>query len=124
MCIELTAKLKNIYPNLGFIFALANEKVNMEYIDKMHLRIKELNLEENFYFLTGQKELWPIFKKASLMIRPTNTDGYGVSIAEALYFGCPAIASDVCDRPEGTILFKNRNLDDLYDKTKRVLDAM
>ena len=124
ICIELTAKLKNDYPNLGFIFALANEKVNTEYIDKMHLRIRELNLEENFYFLTGQKELWPIFKKASLMIRPTNTDGYGISIAEALYFGCPAIASDVCDRPTGTILFKNRNLDDLYDKTKRVLDAM
>lgn len=124
ICIELTAKLKNVYPNLGFIFALANEKVNTEYIDKMRLRIKELNLEENFYFLTGQKELWPIFKKASLMIRPTNTDGYSISIAEALYFGCPAIASDVCDRPAGTILFKNRNLDDLYDKTKGVLDAM
>lgn len=124
ICIELTAKLKNVYPNLGFVFALANEKVNTEYIDKMRLRIKELNLEENFYFLTGQKELWPIFKKASLMIRPTNTDGYSISIAEALYFGCPAIASDVCDRPTGTILFKNRNLDDLYDKTKRVLDTM
>ena len=124
ICIELTAKLKNVYPNLGFIFALANEKVNTEYIDKMRLRIKELNLEENFYFLTGQKELWPIFKKASLMIRPTNTDGDALSIREALYFKCPAIASDVCDRPKGTILFKNRNLDDLYDKTKGVLDAM
>lgn len=124
ICIELMAKLKNVYPNLGFIFALANEKVNTEYINKMRLRIKELNLEENFYFLTGQKELWPIFKKASLMIRPTNTDGDALSIREALYFKCPAIASDVCNRPTGTILFKNRNLDDLYDKTKRVLDAM
>ena len=121
MCIELTAKLKNVYPNLGFVFALANEKVNTEYINKMHLRIKELNLEENFYFLTGQKELWPIFKKASLMIRPTNTDGDALSIREALYFKCPAIASDICDRPEGTILFKNRNLDDLCDKVKDVL---
>jgi len=122
MCIELTAKLKKDYPNIGFIFALANENVNKEYLAKMKQIIKELDIEDNFYFLTGQKELWPLFKKADLMIRPTNTDGDALSIREALYFDCPAIASDVCDRPEGTIIFQNRDLKDLYIKTLGVLN--
>ncbi|OCL98215.1 Glycosyl transferases group 1 [Aliarcobacter thereius] len=121
MCIELTAKLKQDYPNIGFVFALANERVNIEYLNKMKERIKELDIEDNFYFLTGQKELWPLFKKANLMIRPTSSDGYGISIAEALYFDCPAIASDVSDRPEGTILFKSRDLEDLYIKSIKIL---
>ena len=123
MCIELTAKLKSDYPNIGFVFALANEKVNTQYLEKMKQRLRELHIKDNFFLLTGQKELWPLFKKADLMIRPTTTDGNAVSIAEALYFDCPAVASDVCDRPEGTILFKSRDLEDLYIKTKELLNG-
>lgn len=122
MCIELTAKLKKDILNIGFVFALANETVNKEYLEKMKKRIQELNIKDNFYFITGQKELWPLFRKADLMIRPTTTDGDALSIREALYFDLKAIASDVCVRPEGAIVFKSRDLEDLYIKTKEVLD--
>ena len=123
MCIELTAKLKKDYPNIGFIFALANEKANENYLNKMKIKIKELEIDQNFYFLTGQKELWPLFKKSDLMIRPTTTDGDALSIREAMYLGCSSIASDVSNRPKGTIVFKSRDLEDLYIKAKEVLDA-
>ncbi len=123
LCIDLTSKLKKDFPNIGFVFALANESVNIDYFEKMKTRIKELDIEEHFFFLTGQKELWPLFKKSNLMVRPTSSDGYGISIAEALYFGCPAIASDISDRPEGTILFNKRDIDDLYVNSKEVLYA-
>lgn len=119
--IELTKKLKKDYPNIGFLFAIANEKINRWYLEKMKKRIIELEIELNFYFITGQKEIWPLFKKADLMIRPTYVDGYGISISEALYFNCPAIASNVCKRPEGTIIFKNREIEDLYNKCKDIL---
>ena len=62
------------------------------------------------------------FKRTNLMLRPTYIDGYGVSIEEAIFFGSPAIASDVCERPKGTILFKNRNIDDLYSKIINILE--
>ena len=124
MCIELIKLLKKDFPSVGFLFALANEKINNYYFEKMKNKVKKLNLQENFYFIIGQKELWPLFKKVDLMIRPTCVDAYGISIAEALYFSCPAIASDVCIRPKGTILFKNRNLADLYEKCKQVLNEI
>ena len=121
MCIELTSKLKCQFPNIGFLFALANENKHVEYLNSMKKQIIELGIKDNFYFLTGQKEIWPLFRKVNLMIRPTYSDGYGVSIAEALYFGCPAVASNVCERPEGTILFKSRNLDDIMRKVMHIL---
>lgn len=121
MCIELTAMLKKMYRNVGFLFALADGNENRDYIKKMQDRIKELGIEDNFHFLAGQKELWPLFKKSDLMIRPTSTDGYPISIAEAFFCGCPAIASDVCQRPEGTILVKKRDLNDLFNTCKNVL---
>ncbi len=122
LCIELIYRLKRTFPNIGFIYAIADENINKNYIENMKNKIREFKIKENFYFITGQKEIWPLYRKVDLMIRPTYRDGYGISIAEALYFNTPAIASDVCRRPSGTILFENRNLEDLYNKCMQILN--
>jgi glycosyltransferase involved in cell wall biosynthesis len=87
----------------------------------MKKRVSELKIDKNFIFVIEQKEIWPLFKKADLMVRPTFMDAYGVSIEEALYFGCPAVASNVCKRPKGTIIFKNRDFKDFFEKCKKIL---
>jgi len=121
LCVDLIVKLKGKYPDIGLIFALA-EIGNDEYYAKMNQLVDAKGIRKNFYFLVGQKELWPIFKKANVSVRPTYNDGFGISVAESLYFGCPAIASDVCRRPEGTVLFKNRDFDDLIMKVNGLLE--
>lgn len=121
MCIELTKKLKNDFPNIGFLFALANENKETNYLEKMKRRILGLNIKDNFYFMIGQKELWPIFKISDLMVRATNIDGDAISIREALFFNIPVVASDVVSRPEGCFIFRNRDLGDLYRISKKIL---
>ena len=123
LCVELVMRLKTKYPNVGLVFALA-EINNRQYYADIIQRIKKYEIVDNIHFLTGQKEIWPLFKKMDLMIRPTFNDGYGISIAEALYMGCAAVASDVCDRPEGTVLFKNRDIDDLESKALAILEGV
>jgi len=120
LCVELVARLKPHYPGMGLLFALA-EIGDQEYYDQIRARIIELGLDANVHFMTGQRELWPVFRQADLMLRPTYRDGYGISVAEALYLGCPAVASDVCVRTEGTVLFRNRDVDDLVAKCRAVL---
>jgi len=88
----------------------------------MKQRISDKQIEENFLFQTKPCQMYPIIMKSDLFLRPTNTDGDAVSIREALHFKVPAVASDVCPRPEGTILFKCRDIDDLTSKVKEVLD--
>lgn len=121
MCVELISRISSIYMNAGLLFALADIGC-CEYFDQICKRIDEYKIANNVHFMTGQKELWPLFKRADLMVRPTCIDGYPVSIAEALYFGCPTVASDVCLRPEKTIVFKNRNSDDFVSKCIDVLE--
>jgi len=121
ICIELTKLLKTDHPNVGFLFALANSARNAQYFNKMKEKIIQLDLKNHFYFMTGQKELWPIFKKADLVIRATNVDGDAISIREALFFNVPVIASDVTIRPKECVLFQNRNVFDLYEKCKEIL---
>ena len=116
LCVELTAKLKNDFPNLGFLFALANDKKEKNYLNNIKKRIKELKIEKNFYIMTGQKIFWPILKKIDLFIRPTFIDGSPLSLEEARYLNCPTLASDASPRSNDTMIFKNRDLDDLYVK--------
>lgn len=121
MCIELCAKLKQYYPRIGLVFALPDIG-DYEYLDKMKRRIEEKGIKENFLFQSEPCQLYPILMKSDIFTRPTNTDSYGISVAEAIYYRIPAIASDVCLRPEGTILFENRNTSDFISKVKDVLD--
>lgn len=122
MCVDLIDRLKKDFPRVGLLFALA-EVVEEDYLQSINARIEALGLNRHILIMTGQKEVWPLFKKSDLMIRPTFVDSYGFSIDEALFFGCPAVASDVCKRAEGTHLFRNRDFDHLYATVKEVLNA-
>lgn len=121
MCVELTGRLKDKYPNVGLLFALA-EVGDAPYFALINRCIDTLGIRDHFHFMTGQRELWPLFKRADLMIRPTFVDGYPVSVAEALYLGCPTVASDVGKRAEGTVLFRNRDSLALHETVERILD--
>jgi len=121
MCIDLCANLKHAYPQIGFIFCLPNIG-DYDYFNKMKQRIKKRGIEDNFLFQIKPCQLYPIIMRSDVFVRPTNVDGYGISIAEAIYFKVPAVASNVCPRPEGTILFKNRDIDDFTSKAKDILN--
>lgn len=43
-------------------------------------------------------------------------------MAEALYYKVPSIASNLPNRPEGTIIFKSRDMQDLYIKTVDLIE--
>lgn len=121
MCIDLCANLKRDYPEIGFVFCLPDIG-DYEYINKMKQRIVEKGINNNFLFVTQPYQFYPILMKSDVFVRPTNTEGDAISIREALYFKIPAVASDVVPRPEGTLLFKNREFNDFTLKVKDILD--
>jgi glycosyltransferase involved in cell wall biosynthesis len=120
MCVELIAVLRQEFPGVGLLFAM-NEIGDEDYYAKIKRRVAELGVAGNIYFMSGHRELWPLFKRADLMVRPTCTDAYGISVAEALYLNCPAVASDVCERAAGAVLFANRAAKDFLLKCREVL---
>ncbi len=122
LSVKLTHLLKKDYPNIGFIFALANSNLKKSYLRDIKDLIKRLDIDNNFLLLTENNKIWPLFEHINLFIRPTNRDGDSISVREAIHFKCPVLASNVTSRPKGTFLFKNRNLKDLYHKSKRFLD--
>jgi len=111
MCVRLCARLKKQYPQIGLLFSLPNVG-DYNYLSLMLENINKLGIEHNFFFISEEIELYPLLAHSRLFLRPTSTDSYGVSVAEAIYMGTPAVASDVCERPKGTALFHSRDDDD------------
>jgi hypothetical protein len=114
MCVRLCSKLKQQFPNIGLVFCLP-DKNDENYFNQMMNMIQELEIGNNFLFVIESIELYPILSRSNLFLRPTNTDSYGISVAEALFLGIPAVASDVCERPYGSSLFHNRDEDEFKD---------
>ncbi len=121
LCIELCSRLKQNRDTVGFVFFLP-QIGDVHYFSDLQQRLIDLHLQDNFLFVTQPLPFYPLLLKSRVFIRPTNTDGDAISLREALYFGVPSVASDVVIRPEGTILFKNRNIDDLTAKVQDLLD--
>lgn len=108
------------------IFCVLNiseqSELERSYYHNLKKIIIDRGLEEQvFLFEVDDSEFYPILKLSHLFIRPTNSDGYGVSIAEAIHYNVPSIATDVCQRPEGTIIIKNRCSHSLSEKINYVL---
>jgi len=108
-------KLKKEYPDIGLILALAHIG-NTQYFKALLSLIKKCKLTNNIFFLTGQKELWPLLKKIDIFLRPTTCDGTSISLSEAIFFKIKVIASNVCKRPKEAIIFDIHDDDDFVNK--------
>ncbi|WP_439114131.1 glycosyltransferase [Hydrogenophaga sp.] len=88
------------------------------YID--HILVSEYVPNVEFVFGESLVDQLP---SAKLFIRPSRQDAYGISLQEALDLDVPAIASDVCSRPQGTILFKTGKYSDFLEKIDFALSS-
>jgi glycosyltransferase involved in cell wall biosynthesis len=123
LCIDLCRELLPDHPQLGFVFALP--AIGDEgYYAAMQERIAASGIGGHFCFARSATEYWPIIERSTILVRPTSTDSYGVSVMEAIDLGVPAIASDVCLRAPGAILFHNRKFDSLLETCRRVLGSI
>lgn len=54
-------------------------------------RVAELKIEDKCLFLGNKENPFPYVKDAKIMITASNMESYGLSVAEAMYLGVPAV---------------------------------
>lgn len=62
-------------------------------------KIKELNLEEVFFFEEPTRNIREVYQKADVFCLPSIYEGYPNVVCEAMCCGLPILTSDVCDNP-------------------------
>lgn len=109
---QLDASIVFLLPEIG----------DHDYFELIRKKIEKYGLVDRFLFLTHPvPEASSLWRISDLVIRATNTDGNSLTVLEALSVGVPVLASDCTLRPEGTLLFKTRNVDDLTEKVIEIL---
>ena len=121
MCIEAMVKLKEDKTNQYYlIFVVASNTNQQERMAAYKKQINDNKLEDCILIWEQSISFVRLLQECDLVLRTTNTDGDAVSIREALHFGKPVLASDVVKRPDGVVLFKTRNVEDLTNKIKEL----
>jgi glycosyltransferase involved in cell wall biosynthesis len=106
--------------NLTMLFMVGNKLgSNLDYLEEI---MSKYGVKDNLKVVFDEN-LVDYVHNCRFLLRPNKSDGYGVSLQEALDLGIPAIASDVCVRPKGTLLFENDNLKDMTNKINQVLNS-
>jgi glycosyltransferase involved in cell wall biosynthesis len=121
LSIDLMKKLmEEGFDDVGFVYVIS-EIGDDRYFRRMLQRVEEFGLTRHFYFYNEPVCYSAVINLCDVFIRPTNTDGDANSVREALSIGRPVIASNCVCRPEGVVLFENRNGNDLYAKVTGVI---
>jgi glycosyltransferase involved in cell wall biosynthesis len=121
MCIEAAHRLlkKNLFFIFIFIVSSIDDKTDVYF--KMEKLIQKLNLCNHFFLRNEKLSFVKLMEQSDIIVRPTNTDGDSLTIREGLFLNKKVLASDVVERPEGVILFENRNINDLEMKLEDLI---
>lgn len=122
MLVEACPRLRSQW-DAGIVYCMSPSK-NAEYIGIIRERIRQLGMEEHFLIYIGDVEFWKVIRRSDVFVRPSRTDSFGISVAESIYLKKPAVASDVCQRPAGTIIFPSGNLDKMIEAIADTLDII
>lgn len=120
--VEMIGRLRTTYPEIGLTVSFWDHQSQDEpHLARLKRRAAELNVSGNVQFFTQSRPFVPVLARADVFVRPTCTDGDANSIREALYLGVPAVASDVVERPKGTVLHRVRELEHLIEQVESML---
>lgn len=120
LCLEMLARVRARRPDFGLVLALPLGR-GTEYLGKLEAQARQLGVDGQVLWLLEPGAYHPLLRRCDLFLRPTNTDGFSVSIAESFEFGVPVVASDAVPRPAGCLVFRNRDVDDFVARVEQVL---
>lgn len=116
LCIEVAGRMVSKGFPVSFVYVVSSLDKHRDLYEKYQRIIQEGHFQDHFLLLNEQISFVKLVTYSDIVLRPTNTDGDALTVREGLFLGKPVIASDVIPRPENTILFKNRDSNDLEEK--------
>lgn len=84
--------------------------------------LKNINHPRVTVFLNKSEDIFNYYlSQSDIYIRPTLEDSFGIACADAVEFGVPVLASNVCKRYRGVQTFETNDISDLNSKLNELL---
>lgn len=114
LCIDVMIKMAS--QKIAMIFIVADNPDNGALMSAYKQKVIDNNLCDKLLIWEGGVSFPKLIQESDVVLRATNTDGDSLTVREGLLYNKIVVASDVVERPNGTLLFKNRSVDDLENK--------
>lgn len=124
--IEAISRVITLYPNI--VVKWYGSVANEAYYKECQNKIKELHLENSFFFEPPTSSIVDVYRTGSVFCLPSLFEGYPNVICEAMSCGLPILCSNICDNPliieDGIngFLFDPLSEEDIALKIKKVLE--
>lgn len=121
--LDALALLRKDLPGAGMVIYLSQigEKSLFGFFVE---RTRALGLERDIMLrLDAEEPFHTCLPLAQVFLRPTLSDSFGLSLAEALELGVPVVASDAVPRPGKVFLFKTGDPADMVRAIKEALSS-
>jgi glycosyltransferase involved in cell wall biosynthesis len=119
--LTMLERLRERFPDLGCVLWFSGIRAEAHW-QALWQKCVERRLDRMLYVQNaGLPEIFPLFRRCDVYLRPTITDGDSVSVREALAMGTPVVASDAAPRPSGCVTFRASDADDYLSKVEAVL---
>jgi hypothetical protein len=109
--------------NICLIYIISSLSKSNDAFNRYTNIIREKKLEDSFFLINESISFVKLIQISDIVLRPTSTDGDALTIREGLFLQKRVIASDVIERPEETILYKNQDFQDLALKLEQEISG-
>lgn len=111
LLIEVIEKISDAYL---FLFLYGEGELKQELLNLEHPRV--------MVFLDKDEDIFNYYlSKADLYVRPTLEDSFGIACADAVEFGVPVVASNVCKRYSGVFTYELNSNQEFYELSNKFL---
>ncbi len=113
--------------NLVFVHVGKTAIDNSNYLISILEKNKEI-INKSLFFMDYKKNLKLFFDLIDIFLFPSHSEGFPISILEAMYFGKPVLASNIegnlaiIDNNINGILFLDNDLNDLNEKLSKLIN--
>lgn len=126
--IRAVALLTTKYPDIVCYFAGDTNQIPSEEFDRLLETVHDLGIDDNIIFLGNIDDIPAFLQSIDIFVLPSRTEGFGLSLVEAIAAGVPCIASNVygpeeiLQKGKYGLLFESENEIDLAEKVGWLLD--
>ncbi len=124
LCVNVIKNMNEKGIHVFLLFTVSSLTNGKERFEEAQEFILKNNLGNSMILINERLSFVKLIDNSDIVLRPTNTDGDALTIREGLYLNKSVLASDVVERPKGTLLFKNRDIADLESKLSDLVNEL
>jgi glycosyltransferase involved in cell wall biosynthesis len=121
-------ELNKKYSNLKFLVVGEPSRGENDYADKIKALARDYELN-NLTFAGFRSDTPEVLAAIDIFVFPSHAEAFGIALAEAMAMGKPSVCSnaegilDIAVDNETSLLFENKNAEDLTKKISMLIDA-